>query len=84
MTSIWIENENICISSSLLEKDSPSQITIPIKKELVLKDKNKVIITDEIGLIQLELLFGLNEIIFSHKLFGGTSPLNREVESFFT
>ena len=81
MTSIWVENESICISSPLIQIDS--QITIPIKKELVIRDKNKVIITDEIGLIQLELLFGLNEIIIYHKLFGGTSPLNKDVESFF-
>jgi hypothetical protein len=80
MTSCWIKQNELNIISPQLPT---YEIKIPIKKELLIRDKNKIIIPDELGLIQAELLFGLNEILIYYQSYGISSPINKEVVSFF-
>ena len=78
--SCCIKDNHLCITSVHLK----DPILVKIDPLLIENNKNNFYITNKDGLIETELMIGLNEIFIHHKYYGGiTCTLNEEVVSFF-
>lgn len=78
--SCWIKDNHLCITSTHIK----DPILVKIDPMMIEINKNQFYITNESGLIESELMIGLNEIFIHHKSHGGiTCKLNQEVVSFF-
>jgi hypothetical protein len=76
----WINNDHLCISPT--HRKDP--ILVKMDPAFIEMDKNQFVITNQVGLIEAEVMFGLNEIFIHHKSHGGMMcELNQEVVSFF-
>jgi hypothetical protein len=75
------------METDILHINSPHYkvpIIMKIQKEKIEYINNCYTILDDIGLEQIKLLFGLNEIFINTKQGGITCPINNDVVSFFT